>query len=292
METDTQGFINYNRLEYKERLFFAHSGLDRFIKISSKILAKRIGRVETDSLDTPYFSEADSITINFLICDLLILIGKHSNDRFGPTPESQDNYFSRPSERNGFPSHLYISRWCEKKEQLLHKDKTKKDGEEKNEDKIKRNANSPGELYSKKAFNEIPDAKKVTFGQNMTETETRAVGVLYFTSLFWKTLQEQNNVKCSDDSKSVSIALILDSGFHLFSLLDKSDSMIAQSEAATGRNARAHEIIREVYGLDPDEENPKLITRVLNALKKESLNELSRKTIERALQQLRNQGRK
>jgi hypothetical protein len=179
-----QNFIGYNNLSREDRLFFAHSGLDRFIEIAGRVLSKRIGLIAIHNFDSPYFSDEGVRAFNILIGDLLMLIGRNSNKRYGFKIKNQDFYFQRVSERNGFPIHLYISRW-QKKNTQLRKNKRYRET-------ISKRKDVPVEVFSKKAFKGISAAHKVTFGRSrMNETETRAVGVLYMMNLVWKTIQEQ-----------------------------------------------------------------------------------------------------
>lgn len=61
MEGPSEKFINYNLLDYDDRLLFAHSGLDRFVGIAGKILLKRIGDVRIHKFNEPFFNSRESV---------------------------------------------------------------------------------------------------------------------------------------------------------------------------------------------------------------------------------------
>jgi len=259
-------FIEYNNLDHEERLFFAHSGLDRFIGIAGRLLAKRIGPVENVKTDQPYVSDNDLRTLNGLVGEVLELIGKHSNQRYGADPINQHRYFQRPSERNGFPVSLFIARWYEVNAQLVRKSK-------KHEKKIKENLSQiRGGLCSKKAFKGISAAKKVTFGKSrLTETETRAVGVFYMVNLVHKTLREGQIALDSGKAKTFDLSNALKSGFELFSLLDASDQMMSHSEGGKKGDKKrdyleATKIAEEIVRADPDLSTNILASRALSRI--------------------------
>ena len=56
-EKEMPTFLSYNALDFEGHLFFAHSGLNRFIGIAAKLLATRIRTAAIHSLDGPYFSK-------------------------------------------------------------------------------------------------------------------------------------------------------------------------------------------------------------------------------------------
>lgn len=248
--------IEYNELSQKDRLLFAHSGLDRLIRISGNILEKRIGKIETIRIDRPYFSEASLAVVNDLIIDILELIGRHSNKRFGATAKQQNNFFIKPGERQTFPIHLYISRCENKVEQLKNKNEKTKAIILKNSDKYP--------SYSKKIFEGITTAHKITFGKNkLTESETRAVGVFYMVNLVYKTILESQKIIESKMPEAVSLSTIILSGFDLFSLLDQSDLLATYSDAGKSGNKKkqyeeAEKIIENIV-----KENPEKATNIL-----------------------------
>lgn len=214
-------FLRYNKLVWEERLFFAHSGLDRFVGIAGQMLKKRIGAVETHKLDHPYFSDSDLTSLNSLVEQLLELIGRHSNSRFGLQAERQDRFFHRPSEMETFPTHLFISRWQDGKSTLEENPKYK--------ETIKKNASLPGSAFSSTLFTGIPAAAKLTYcPKKLTKTETRAVGVLYMVGLIWDLLRESQKKK-SKKAQHFDTKATLRLGFTLYSLLDESDILVSRS---------------------------------------------------------------
>jgi len=253
-------FIHYNALNREERLFFAHCGLDRIIGVAARILEKRLGPVEIHKLDRPYFSDAGLAFLNQFIMELLIMIGEYSNGRFGAKATCQDSYFRRPSERNTFPTHLFVSRWQHGANELIRK-------EPGNKEKIEKSAEIPGLLFSKKLFKGIGGASKLTYGlSKLGEIETRAVGVLYMIDLSWLTLQESRKLLKGKERKKISLPEILQAGFALSSLLDESDQMISRSRGGKVGDKRrdfgeALAIIEGVVKRDPELDTVHLANR-------------------------------
>jgi hypothetical protein len=229
--SEVPNFIDYNNLDQKDRLAFAHCGFDRLISIASRLLRKRIGEVETVKLSVPYFTEPTLVQINALIDDLLWLIGTYSNSRFGQNPALQNSYFRRPSERTTFSAHLYISRFEATKTTLKKNEKYKSIIE----------ANSiSAPAYSKHLFKGIIAAERMKFGDSeMTKTETRAVGVLYMLNLVRDSLKG-----VSENGLTGTIELV----GSIHSLLDESDTLLSYSEgslkADKSKFEEALEIIR------------------------------------------------
>lgn len=253
-------FIQYNHLGRDDRLFFAHCGLDRFIGIASKILRKRLGPAEIYKLDRPYFSEAGLSTLNGLISEILTIIGSHSNYRFGNEAANQDRYFRRPTERNTFPTHLFISRWQDGCRQLIEKNPG-------NKEKITAAGNQPGVVFSKKLFKGISAAKKLTYGPSkLGEIETRAVGLLYMIDLAWTTLRENREPTADGHATRASLPDVLQAGFALFSLLDESEQAVSRSEGGrsgnkTKRFEEAARIVRAIVQAEPDKDTAILAKR-------------------------------
>jgi hypothetical protein len=284
--TDSPNFINYNALDYAERLFFCHSGLDRLIGISGRILAKHLGPVEIYGLEKPYLSPHGLRVLNQLTQEVLEMIGGHSNKRFGPSAKAQDKFFHRPSERETFPTHLYISRWEEKKRQLVPE--KKKEGvpgsKETEEDKRRKNneaiisgnlADVRGQVYSKRAFKGVPSEHKIVFGNSgLSETETRAVGVFYMINLVWETARESR--AAAQANPSDSLALTLHSGLTLFSLLDSSDRLVSSSEGGKSgdkkrRFEEATQIVEQLAAENPDLNTHNLVIRATQRIEGQCL---------------------
>jgi hypothetical protein len=220
-------FISYNSLSWEDRLIFSHSGLDRFIKIAGNLLSKRIGSVEADRHNKPYFSDKDLGAINYLIRDLLIMILKNGHARSRHIRSQDLSFqFEKPGNRLDFPAALYVARFSHAKGKLM-KNKSSKE-------KIEENSSLPGSAFSKKLFAGIPSHQKIRYGlTKMTETETRAVGVLYMVNLAWMTFKDYPNVLNERASDKSQAAYIFQFGVRLFSLLDTTDQLAGYAAAGS-----------------------------------------------------------
>jgi len=284
-ELYSSDFITYNNLNYDERLFFACCGLEQFVETASRLLHERITLQNTHEPNKPFFAEKDLKIIDPLIKEILELIGKNSNERFGSTAEKQNQYFQNHSERNTFPYHLFVSRWQDTKNQLIKK-------KDSNQITIETNLKTCKELFSKKAFKGL-NTNKIRFGKSkITETESKAVGVFYMIGLLWKTIQEISlNFNLNGLSNAVK------SSFELIKILDETDLLITRihggSKKGEERRNLKRKIIYDTYIKYTDLKQAKQITKAISALKNArfSEKELNRKTIERILRNLKKEVR-
>jgi hypothetical protein len=256
-------YLRYNELSREDRLLFAHSGIDRIIRNAARILSGRIGSVETYRLEQPYFSTEDIFVITDLISQLLGLIGRHSNLRYG---RYQNAFFKRPSERETFPYHLYASRFANTRQQLIKR-------APRNAAKLKANGKGTP-AYSPKLFRGISGAGKIRFGRSkMNEAETRAVGSLYMINLMWETLQEAREAVLSGDATCLSRVCLM--ALELQSLWDSADRIVSLSKGGKKGNKKqlrfeeAEEMVKEIVDADSDVETEFLSQRAKLRLKRD-----------------------
>ncbi len=244
-----QNFIDYNSLSREGQLFFAHSGLNRFIEIAAKLLKKRIGPPNIHDNNRSYFSDKDWRIINILIRDLLRVIIKNGR-RSGLKTKDLHSRFQKRLQRNDFPVELHIARFEQMKRQLLKNPLHAKI--------ISDNSSLPESAFSKKLFNGISTAHKITFGRyKLTETETRALGTFYMIGLLWETAQETRECLRSKECESVNLPFIFHSMMRLFSILDESDRLIAHSDGGKRGNKKsefveAAAIVEKIVQADPE----------------------------------------
>lgn len=270
-------FIEYNNLNREDRLFFAHSGLDRPLRVATLLLSKRIKFFEPKALDRPFFSDEDLRTLDRFIAEMLKLIGSYSNFRYSDDPKAQDANFKRPGEIETFPQHLLISRWESAKAQLLEKDPKAH----------KQFLDTKTALFSKSAFKNTY-ANKMTFTvERLTETETRAVGVLYMINLIWLSIHKAMNDTVRKNDRRSDFARILRYGIEIFSLLDESDKMLSRSKGSANKNRTEHQIIADVYKKYPKASMTVLIAKAYAELARAGKKKLSRKAIKTNLLKLR-----
>lgn len=262
-------FITYAHLSRADRILFAHCGFEPVLGVAAKLLDKRIGKLTLHSFDKPIFSDQDLRIVNVLTGNLLQLIGKFSNKRFGRKTKDQDRSFRKSTEFTTFPIHLAVTRWESTKARLIS-------GDASNSKRLRQSER--GALYSKVVFRDIPYANKVTFTRfRLSETETRAVGVFYMVSLIWLHVKAKSNRR-PEASTSELISSGISYGLQLSSLLDTSDHLAARSKGGRNKNASERKIVDQVISENKGTANTKLVAKAKAELVRQG-KALSRKAI-------------
>lgn len=115
-------------------------------------------------------------------------------------------------------------------------------------------------------------ADKVVFGRTrMTESETRAVGVLFMLNLVWATLLEKRKISNDIRETTANLAATLKSGIDLFSLLDDSDKWVAYSDGGKSGDKKRDDtealaIIEQLVKANPELDTKILVRRILNKM--------------------------
>ncbi|MES2802583.1 MAG: hypothetical protein V4654_08845 [Bdellovibrionota bacterium] len=207
---DVTLYLDYLKLDKSGMDLFQSSNLDHILKSPFKVLESRIGTIA----DYSALTNEKILKLNSLVGEMLTLIGKFSNARFGANPVLQNSFFCKPNERETFPSHLLTSKWLSRESQIRNK--------EGNKSKFH---TPPGELFSKDAFKPTVYSNKITFcSSKLTDTEMRAIGLLYMTNLVWLNLNEickAQNTKMVPGLIKLTVAM---SG-----ILDESPVLISRS---------------------------------------------------------------